>query len=353
MSTLINVASLTLNPEEARDIAKLIIEKAFTQGALSESHAIETGVLMKTQIPFAGAIADTLKKASGCTPNAGTGVALTQKYWEPEIFDSRWEHCAGDLNKLFKLFQQASKINPDFYDKIGSQELGLIVALIDQMMLGALPTKIWFSDKAGEIQDDGGAFADTIDIDLYNVIDGLWKQIFAEINAGDSNFVDITQNENATYALQVLPADSAVDYLGAMYDQADSRLLEQPDAKFYVTRSIADNYRKTLRTKTLGAGFLEVTENGRPQLYFEGIPVMVRSDWDRDIKRLFDNGTKVDKPHRALLTTPNNIPVATLSTDDFTTLESFYDQYRKSNIIDVAFSLDAKFLESYMAVAAY
>jgi len=221
------------------------------------------------------------------------------------------------------------------------------------MMLGALPTKIWFSDKAGEIQDDGGAFADTIDIDLYNVIDGLWKQIFAEINAGDSNFVDITQNENATYALQVLPADSAVDYLGAMYDQADSRLLEQPDAKFYVTRSIADNYRKTLRTKTLGAGFLEVTENGRPQLYFEGIPVMVRSDWDRDIKRLFDNGTKVDKPHRALLTTPNNIPVATLSTDDFTTLESFYDQYRKSNIIDVAFSLDAKFLESYMAVAAY
>lgn len=353
MASLIDVSDLTINPEEAREISKLIIEKAFAQGVLSESHAVETGILYKTQIPFAGKISDSLKKASGCVPNTATGVSMTEKYWEPEIFDARWIHCAGDLNKLFKLFQKASKINPDFYDRIGSEELGLIVALIDQMLLGALPTKIWFSDKAGETIADGGIFKNTTDIDLYNVIDGLWKQIFSEINSGDANFVSITQNAGASYTAQVLSADSAVDYLGKCFDQADSRLLNDPSAMFYVTRSVADNYRKTLRTKTLGAGFMEVTENGRPTLLFEGYKVMVRDDWDRDIKALFDNGTKVDKPHRILFTTPDNIPVATLSTDDLSTLDSFYDRTLKSNIVDVAFSLDAKFLESYMAVAGY
>ena len=353
MASLINVSSLTINPEEAREISQLIIQKAFAQGVLSESHAVETGILYKTQIPFAGNISDSLKKASGCTPNAGTGVSMTQKYWEPEIFDSRWIHCAGDLNKLFKLFQKASRINPDFYDKIGSEELGLIVALIDQMLLGALPTKIWFSDKAADDITGGGVFKNGTDLDLYNVIDGLWKQVFAEINSGDANYVAITQNAGASYALQALPADSAVTYLGSIFDASDSRLRQDPNAMFYVTRSVADNFRKTLRTKTLGAGFIEVTEGGRSTLLFEGYKVMVRDDWDRDIKALFDNGTTVDKPHRILFTTPENLPIATLSEDDLSTLDSFYDRTLKSNIVDVAFSLDAKFLESYMAVAAY
>lgn len=353
MATLIDVSDLTINAEEAKDIAKLIIEKAFVKGALSESHAIETGIQYKTQIPFAGKIQDSLKKADGCTPNAGTGVTFSEKFWEPEIFDSRWEHCSADLNNLFKLFQKASRINPDFYDRIGSQELGLIVALIEQMLTDVLPTKIWFSNTAADLIADGGVFKAGTDLDLYNVIDGLWKQIMAEINSGDVNYVAITENAGSSYSAQALPADAAVTYLGTCFDKADSRLLQDPSAMFYVTRSVADNFRKTLRTKNLGAGFMEVVENGRPQLYFEGYKIMVRDDWDRDIKALFDTTAKLDKPHRILFTTPDNIPVGTLSTDDFDTLESFYDQYRKSNIIDVAFSLDAKFLESYMAVAAY
>jgi hypothetical protein len=353
MASLINVADLTINSEEAKDIAQLIIEKAFQNGVLSESHTIETGILYNRQIPFAGKITDSLKKATGCTPNVGNAVTFSEKFWTPQIFDSRWIHCAGDLNNLFKLFQKASRINPDFYDRIGSQELGLIVALIEQMLTDVMPVKLWFSDTAADDIAGGGSFKNGTDLDLYNVIDGLFKQIFAEINAGKPNYIELTENAGATYAAQVLGVDAGVAYLGQAYDKADSRLIDDPSAMFYVTRSIADNYRKTLRTKTLGAGFIEVTENGRPELYFEGYKLKVRSDWDRDIKKLFDNGTKVNKPHRLLFTTPENIPVGTLSVDDFDTLDSFYDRTLKSNIVDVAFSLDVKFLESYMAVAAY
>jgi len=353
MSNLINVQDLTLSPEEVKDVAKVILERVFVKGALSDYHAIEQGIQHKSQIVFAGKIEDSLKKATGCVPNTGTGVTFSEKFWEPEIFDSRWEHCSAELNKLVKIFQKASKMNPDFYDRIDSQELGFVISLIEQMLNDSLPTKVWFSNKNAETYTDGGNFTNTIDLDKYNVINGLWVQIMSEINSGDFNYVSITQNAGASYSLQVLPADSAVDYLGKCFDQADSRLLQDPSAMFYVTRSIADNYRKTLRSKNLGAGFMEVVENGRPQLYFEGYKITVRDDWDRDIKALHDNGTKLDKPHRILFTTPENIPVGTLSTDDFTAFASFYDQYRKSNVIDVSLSLDTKFLENYMAVAAY
>ena len=353
MASLINISSLTLNTEEAKEIGKLIIEKGFVEGDLSAIHEIETGVLYDMQIPFAGMIADSLKVASGCTPNTGSGVAMTEKKWEPKIFDSRWIHCAGDLNKLFKLFQKAKRMNPDFYDRINSEEMGLIYSLIEQMLKNALPKKVWFSDKNAETATNGGNLKNGTDKALYNVINGLFQQIEAEINSGDANYVNITENGGATYALQALPVDGALGYLTSVVNQADSRLLEDATAKILVTRTIADNYRNTLRTKTLGAGFMEVVEGGRPKLYFDGYEVVTMHEWDRIINADFDNGTTKHLPHRIVFTTPSNIPVATLATEDLSTLDSFYDRTLKSNIVDVAFSLDAKHLESYMTVAGY
>ena len=181
----------------------------------------------------------------------------------------------------------------------------------------------------------------------------MWKQLFADIPNTSTNYTAITQNAGASYALQALPVDGAFDYLAKVMNNADGRLLQDPTAKFQVTRTIADNYRNSIRTKNLGAGFLEVISNGVPQLLFDGIPVEIRYDWDRDIQALQNNGTKWNLPHRIVLTTPSNIPVGTMSTDDLNTLDSFYDQTLKSNIIDVAFTLDAKHLEKYMTSIAY
>jgi len=352
MASLIDISGLTLNTEEAKEIGKLIIEKAFVQGELAEIHDIETGVHYDMQIPFAGQIADSLKASSGCTPNTGSGVVMTEKVWEPKIYDSRWEHCAADLNKLFKLFQKAQRINPDFYNRIDSQEMGVIYALIEQMLRTNLPVKVWFSDTAADLASGSGVFTAGTDLDLYNVIDGLFKQIFADANIPR---VTISENGSASYALQdsEFSDEDAYNVLKNMVNIADARLLMDPGAKFLVTRSISDRYKNHLREKTLGNGFLEVTENGKTRLYFDGYEVVTMHEWDRTIRAAQDNGTTYNLPHRAVFTTPENIPVATVSTDDLSTLDSFYDQYRKSNIIDVAFSLDAKLLESYMAVAAY
>ena len=69
MPTIINVASLTINADEARDVAQLIVEKGLMDGDLAKNHEIVLGIDHKQQIPFAGLLTDGLKKSAGCTPN--------------------------------------------------------------------------------------------------------------------------------------------------------------------------------------------------------------------------------------------------------------------------------------------
>lgn len=353
MASLIDIENLTMNEAEAQGLARLIIEREFVNGVLADNHDIHTGILYKEQIPFAGRLGDALKKSEGCTPNDGGSIPFSEKQWDPEIYDARFTHCAADVNKLFKLFQKVQRINPDYFDKSGSQEMQMIYSLVAQMMRETLPVKVWFSDRAADTVANGGVFANGTDIELYNVIDGLFKQIMADVSEGDPNYVAIDANEGESYAAQSLSPEDAFNILADMRAVADERLIADPDAKFYVTRSIADAYRSHLRTKNLGSGYLEFTEGGRPQLQFDGVQIETMFSWDRTIKSVQDNGTAWHLPHRAVLTTPENIPVGTLSTEDLEDFVSFYDPLSRSNIIDVAFSLDAKHIASYLTVAAY
>ncbi len=355
MPTKIDISNLTLNPEEVSEISEAILEREFINGVLSANHEIETGIQHKKQIVFAGKIADTLKAATDCTPGEGGTLALTQKYWDPVKYDTRYTHCAAQLNNLLKIFAKAQRVNPDFYNRIDSQEMGLVAAMVGMMLRETLPIKVWFSDVAADTVANAGVLVNGTDKTLYDVFDGLWKQIFAvaALSAGGDQHVAIAKNAEATFAAQALAADDAFNTFVAMVEAADERLIADGSIKFYVTRSMADNYRATLRNKTLGAGFIEITEGGRPRLFFDGIPIEIMYVWDRHIKAIEQNGTKYNLPHRALLTTPENIPVGTLNQSDWAAIDSFYDRTLKSNIMDVAFSLDAKWLEDYMGVAAY
>lgn len=356
MASTIDVSGLTLNTEEAQSVSEAILEKEFINGVLAQNHEIMTGIEHKKQIPFVGKIADSLKVASGCAPEAGGTLALTEKTWDPVKYATRFTHCADDLSNLLKIFAKAKRVNPDFYDRIGSEELGMVAARVGLMLRETLPVKVWFSDTAADTVANAGVLVNGTDKTLYNVFNGIWKQVFGEANlsSGGDYFVSIAKNAEATFAAQIaLADDTAFELLSDMRKAADERLLEDPEAKFYISRSLAENYRDTLRDKTLGAGFIERTENGTSELLFDGIPVEVMYVWDRHIKAIEQNGTKYNLPHRALLTTPSNIPVGTLSESDFEELDSFYSKDDKANKVDVAFSLDAKLLEDYMAVAAY
>lgn len=350
---LIKADGLTLNPREAETVSAVIFERVFNDSDLAEYHEIETGIDVETQIAFAERLGLLGKKTSGCTPNEAEGFVLTEKYWTPALEDFRLSHCQADMNGLLKLFKKSKRINPDFYDVVGSQEFGVIISAVESALLENIHRKVWFNDTTADTVDNSGVFTNGTDLGYFNSFDGLFKQIMAEVPSGESNYVAITANEGASYSAQALAEDAAIDIFEKMVTAADERLVDSEDSFILTTRTLADNYRATLRNKNLGSGFLEVVEEGRPKLYFDGIEVKVRYDWDRYIKTYQDNGTAWNLPHRAVFTTKSNIPIGTLSEEDLVKLDAFYDRTLKTNIMDASYTLDAKHLESYMTVAAY
>lgn len=350
---LINADGLTLNAREAETVSEVIFQRVYNDSDLAEFHEIETGIDVKTQIAFAGRLGLLGKKTTGCTPHEAGGFELTEKYWTPVLEDFRLKHCQADMPALLKMFRKSQRINPDFFDAVGTQEFGVIISAVETAMLENMHRKIWFNDTAAETIADGGVFKNGTDLDYFNSFDGLFKQIFTEVPSNALNRVVISANAGNSYATQVLAEDAALAIFEKMVTAADERLVSAEDSFILASRSLADNYRATLRNKNLGSGFLEVVEEGRPKLYFDGIEVKVRYDWDRYTKTYQDNGTKWNLPHRAVFTTKSNIPVGTLSEEDLTKLDVFYDKTLKTNIMDAAYTIDAKHLESYMTVAAY
>jgi len=356
MASAINNGTFAFNKEELKDWSKVIHELTFANKELNALHEVETGIKYNTQIVFAAKGGLLGKAVTGCTPNAITGITLSEKVWSPAQEDFRLEHCSADVDQQDKLVNQMAKMNPDFYNIIeGSQKTvgDFLVASIIERFNENLLRKIWFNDTASAIQPTGVITTGT-DLGYFNTFDGLFKQIKTNVPTSAKNYVAVTKNAGASYTAQALASGDAHAILKAMYRKADSRLLASAGAKFYVTRSIWDGYQDDLEDKqVVGAGNTSITENGQTILKYRGYEVVNMEIWDRTIASYEDNGTKLNLPNRAVFSTPSNLKVGTLSTDDFGTVDAFYDQYHKVNVIDGIYTVDAKQMENYLTVAAY
>lgn len=350
MASKIDVTGLSLNELEASEVGKAVIELAFLQSPLNAVHDVETGISMDSQIVFVDNLDVSGQAFTNCTPAEAGGLTMTEKFWTPKLIGARYTHCANDLSALLKLFKKAQRINPDYFDRVASEELGLLMAKISDAMLVSISAKAWLGDTAAAAQPAGNFTASGFTAGLWNQFDGLWKQIWADSAV---QTYTITENAGGTYAAQVLSADKGRTILQQLYEVADPRLSGHPEAQYLVTKSIWDNYLTTIEGLQGAGGIIERLENGAISMNYRGIPIKRMDEWDRTIRKYQDDTAAHFRPHRALLTVPANIKIGTLNESDMTTLDSWYEKKDKTNIVDIAYYLDAKHGESYMTAAAY
>ena len=180
---LINADALTLNAREAETVSEVIFKRVYNDSDLAEFHEIETGIDVKTQIAFAGRLGLLGKKASGCTPNEAGGFELTEKFWTPVLEDFRIKHCQTDMPALLKLFRKSQRINPDFFDAVGTQEFGVIISAVETAMLENMHRKIWFNDTAAETVADGGVLKTELTLDTLILSTGFSNRSLAKCRA--------------------------------------------------------------------------------------------------------------------------------------------------------------------------
>lgn len=358
--TILNMASaldrgaFEFNTKELEDLSEIIFELGFMNVELNKIHTIHEGIKFNEQIVLSSSRGLMGKKITGCTPNLITGVEFSEKVWTPALEDFRLEHCSAQVNQQDKLINQMSKMNPDFYNIFeGSQsKLGaFLVASILVRFHEEILRKVWFNELTAATQANGGELTNGTDIGYFNTFDGIFKQFRANLMA--TNRVVIAENAQTTYATQALVAGRGKAILNALWSKADMRLRANPDAHILVTQTIWDAYLADLEAiENAGAGNITTTEDGKTVLKYRGIELIPMHIWDRVIGEYYNTGTAWIMPHRAVLTTADNVPIGTLSKSDFDSLEAFYDKYNKVNVIDGAYSIDSKILEDYLIVMA-
>ncbi len=352
MASKINLAALTINDEEARDVSQAVFERVYSKRELADVHYLMTGFKMKTQIPIMGLMSGLIGKASsGCTPNTSTEVvALSQKFADPVLVDFRLAHCQNEVNQKFKLWQRADKARETWED--AKQIMEFLMDRTGDAVKESLLRVVEFGDKNADNVATGGYITDGVDDTFFTMIDGFWKQYFA-----DSALVRYTIPENAlaTKAAQAaLANDRALMALRHLIDNCDSRIfdMEQSDIKFQVTRSLYNNLRNYYEDKSLGFT-IQRAEDGTPKLFYNGYEVIARHDWDRNIAAYNNLGATYLNPNRATFGPITNIPIITSDMESLSSIESFYDKVTKQWYLDVAYYIDAKLLESYLTAVAY
>ena len=354
-----DLSALTFNAKEEPDFAKFISERMFEQAALETMHGpIMSGLTMKQQIVFASAFGLSGIADTGCTrPESGAKSTLTQKFWEPKAIGDTFPICQADYNQLFKAYYDKITSYKERFDITGSDEELFLAAKVSEAASMMIRRLVWFGDTAVAAANatDAGLKA-AGNVKFFSPLDGLWKQIFAEVTANALQRVTIDENSQVTTALQLnLAAGRSIELFESMWAKADDRLKADPTAKFMVSGAIFENYRQWLQSQSLPFN-PTLTMDGMPSLMWNGHEVVnMSSIWGVNLSYFTNNTTDNAYwlPNRILFTAPSNIPVGTLNDGDFNELESWYERKERKNYTAYGMTLDAKFLEGYMGVAAY
>lgn len=355
MAAKIDLSSLTLNNEEARETSQLVFEKTYARPEIAKVHNVMTGVDMDRYIPILGQFGLVGKVDPGsCSVNTETGqIPVSQKTWTPKKVSFRLAHCQDDINDKLKFWKKAM-IAKNLWEDVDDEMMAFITDMAIEATTQSILRIADFGDTDAEVVASGGYLTAGTTKTYFNMLDGLWKQIFTD-QAGSAlaHRYEITENGVGTKVDQLnLAADRALQAFRDMYNSIDPRAFEGSNLVFMVTRSLFNNWQDFLEDKSLFF-MLTQAEKGATKWSYRGIPVIVRHDWERLIRSYHDLSTTYYLPHRAVLVDINNIPIGTSDEESMSTLDSFYDKTDKTWYMDVAYKLDVKLLLEYELACAY
>lgn len=304
------------------------------------------------------------KKQNACpTPTNSTwGFDANEKVWEPEYIGDRFEECYGTFMDTFAQWMLNAGVAKT--DITNTELAAFIVSQLQDAVAEVYQRHFWFGDKGivegtnNNLAAGQGAY--------FNVIDGIWAQIFdivtAEANRKSSTDLT-TKNAAATYALQKFSATDVTNQvvskaLDSVWYDADMRLRSMPKGElyYYVTQSVYDQLEK--ERKAISGIELPYNrqEGGITTLTWNGINVVPIQLWDRMIASYFGDDvtpTKWVLPHRVLLTSKSNLLLGVETAGTLAEMDSWYSKDAEKMIAKFGASIDAKVGIDAMIQTAY
>lgn len=333
------------------EFSEAIFAKTFQHEGLAASHEVITGVRNGGTIPI---VLNTpnpdsfpfVDQTSCATTDCDLPLEFSGKRWNLGLIECRVPICLRTFDENFLRFFNTYKNAHQGEADMDSALVQYVETVFTRNLILSSWRAAWFGDT-----DSQSAY--------YDGIDGF----FVQAEAGGGTIIDITENAEATYALQLseLTGEDVYNYLDAMYQAASTQPWFDPSILEYrLTRTMGSKLIAWLNqnadngpgcecydpTKVTAARMFTL-ENVR----FYGIPVRIEGAWDDIINystELNGGGGAAARvnPHRAILTYRQNTLIGTNTMESLESLDIWYSKDTKniyiegSAYIGAALSLD-------------
>lgn len=358
----ITPAQLSFNGKQVQALSEAIMTASFLNQDIKNVLTLRTGVKQNEQIALLGRLGLSGKVQLGCEPATNpSAITMSEKMWAPKYIEDRFVECWKAVVPSF--FGWGLKNGVMKADLTNTDYANMLEERIAETMTDAIWRITFFGDTTHSPVGDatGNQLLKTgTDKTYFNMLDGIWKQLFAigTATAARKSTGLTALNAGISYAAQAFtPTDVTNKTVTALFTNmvtgSTSQLRKASDKKIFATQSVVDQYI----AERMSFGSIEMSyklmDDGISRLMFQGIEVVEVAEWDNVIRTYFDNGTKFHLPHRAILASKENLQFATEEESNLSELNPFYDQKTKAYYADFGFTLDAKVIEDNLVQLAY
>lgn len=329
-------SQFTVDNGAITDLRELMFDTLYNDPDIELVVGSETGVRNGKKLGRLHSMGDVGKNASGCKPvYEKPQVTGTEKTWDLGPWQIPLEICYADLeNTVAKYGMNAGTaignlVDTPYWDYV-------LMPLLERAITEMFWRITWFGDKDAQNVSESGIITDGVNTNLFTMCDGLFKQLKAIYAANDSQYTAIAANNESTYQAQkeaIRKKGVAIDIFDTMLSDCDSRIFDDDQAAIYCTNNLFKALRNDV--KYLHNLQLEVQQvaSGITLSSYDGHPIIVLDVWDRMIKKFENDGTKLNAPYRAIISSPNNMFVGTEDTKRIADLDITFDDRDRMNLI--------------------
>lgn len=351
----LDFTNITPDNGAIREISRLIFKEVLEADRIGSLLDIHRRVFNGDKLGIVGEFGLLGKEGVGCSPTYGNDAINTaEKTWDINAWEIAEQLCYKDIEDT--LVKYTLNSGTDIGDLTDNDYLDeIVVPRLELAIMKMYIRLAFFGDKNAATTANGGVLKVGTDPDYFNLIDGIFKQLYAGVTAGTTPLVTIAANSESTKTAQINNISSqAVDVLDDMIANAAPRLRGASDQVIYVTQSFATGleaqllksyYGSDLQWRDVFGGIRETT--------YRGIRIRVVPMFDEIIQSYEGTATAYNQPHRAIYTTERNLALGVNGTDEFGELDIFFERGTRLNKIYATDKMGAMVIDEGLAVIAY
>lgn len=351
----INFSGLTPKNGALQELSELIFLELKEEDKLGQLVTFMTAQEQGKKLGFVGKAGLLGKKSKGCNPEYDKNLVQTsEKAWDLQEWSIAEQICYKELENT--IAEHFAANGTDMADLTDSEYMDTVVRpLLEQAIRDLVIRFVFFGDKDAE-----GTLKTGVSAEHFNLIDGIFKQLFQGVAAGKTTRVAIEANTKATVAAQyeaMKQPGAATGVLNDLIINTPMKLRTVSDRVFIVTQAFADMLSLDIQNNNKGSDLQwEAIFAGIQKTKYQGVTVVAVPQFDEIIQEYLKNETNAeayDKPFRVIYGAKGNFRAGTKSKETMADLRVTFDDVTLNNYIYAADTIGALVVAEEYASIAY